>query len=101
MIGPEPVRDLGPWTATVEPLGALLQVGFDFCLEAVTVTPQLRGRVAQGVLVMEEEVEFVLADGEVIAGRVEPAGQVLLEANERGGRDNATALLGRVETVGD
>ncbi len=92
VIGTQPFGDVGPAGATVEAVGALLQVDLDLLLEPQAVAPQLRRGVAQRVLIMEEEVERILADREVIASCVEPAVQVAFELRQRGGRATGRGL---------
>ncbi len=83
VLGSQPVHHVRPGAAPVEARGATRQVGLDLLLELLSVAPELRGAVTQGVLVMEQKVESVLADGVVVAAGVQPPLEVGVERRER------------------
>ena len=82
MIGAELVDQVGP-RFPVEPCGDTDQIRLDLFFESQAVAPQFRRRIAQRVLIVQQEVESVLADGEMLRPHFEPALEIRIEFAER------------------
>ena len=92
MLGAQAIHHRVPAAAPIQPSGPRREVRLQLLLEMVPVAPQLRSRVAQRVLVMEAEVEVLLAQREPIRRPVQPAPEI---AGERAqGRDGRVTRRG-------
>src|SRR5438309_1098696 len=83
MIGAQPVGDVLPGLALVEPFRAGREVQLELFLEVQPVAPELGRRVPQRVLVVQVEVEVLLTQRELIGCALEPALQVVGERGHR------------------
>src|SRR2546427_1871260 len=79
MVGAQPLHHVAPVLPVPQPRRALRQVRLHLLAQMQAVAPQLRRRVAQCVLVVQPEVERVLAQREPVRGRLEPALEIVLE----------------------
>ncbi len=82
MIGAQLVHELRPGLA-IEPLSEAHQISLHLLFEPQPVAPQLGGGIAERVLVVQQEVERVLADRELVRPRLVPAREIRVELEQR------------------
>ena len=83
MVPAQPVHDLSPGPRTVDPRGAADEIRLDLLAEMQPVAPQLGSGLAQRVLVVQSEVEVILAERDVLGRRLEPPLEIVLERRQR------------------
>src|SRR5882762_4990639 len=86
VIATQLVDELRPRLAAVQPLGEAHQIGLDLLFKPQAVAPQLRRRIAERVLIVQQEVERLLADREVLRPHFQPALEVGVEREQRRAR---------------
>ena len=84
MIAAQFVHDFRPGTtAAVQALCEPNEIRLDFFLEPQAVAPQLGRRVPQRMLIMEQEIEGIFANGILLRPHFEPPAQIAIEFRER------------------
>ena len=86
VIAAQLVDKLRPRLASVQLLGEAHEIRLDFLLEPQAVAPQLRRRIAERMLIVEQEVERFLADREVLGSHFQPALEIRVEREQRRAR---------------
>ena len=82
VIAAQLIDELRPWHA-VQPLGEPHEIRLDFLLEPQAVAPQLRRGIAQRMLIVQQEVERLLADRELLRPHLQPAREIRVEGEQR------------------
>ena len=80
----------------IQPSGEAHEIRLDFLFQPQAVAPQLRRRIAERMLIVQQEVERFLADREVLGSHFQPALEIRVEREQR----RARLLCRRRETGG-
>ena len=87
MIATQFVHDFRPGTtAAVQALREPNEIRLDFFLEPQAVAPQLGRRVTQRMLIVQQEIEGIFANGILLRPHFEPPAQIAIEFRERDDR---------------